>query len=136
MTIATATARLYDSSFVIGPFRRRAAIRELAEAADPSGLVRLGEALGKGHPNAGRIAGVLRQLSPESDAVKVRALWHAWAGAPTPAVAAVLARLGWPPGPVAEAKTVREVLAAARAGTAPDILKAVALFARALPVGD
>lgn len=136
MGIETAKARLYDTAFIVGPFRRRGAIRELAEPTDPAGVIALAEALGKGHPNAGKIAGVLRQLSPERDAEKVRALWRDWAATPTPSLAGVLSDFRWPLGAAAEAKLVRDVLAAAKAGAAMDILKAVTVFAWTLPQRD
>src|SRR3990170_1371340 len=44
--------------------------------------------------------------------------------------------LGWPPGCTLEARFVRAVLAAATSAAAPEVLHAVAVLARALPVKD
>lgn len=136
MTTNDARSRLYDSTFAIGAFRRRAAIKALAESPDPSAAVALAEALGKGHPNADRIADALLQLSAERDGEKVKALWMDWARAPTVPVAAVLARLGWPAGHAVDARLARDVLGVAKLDAAQALQSAVAAFARALPVGD
>ena len=48
----------------------------------------------------------------------------------------MLATLGWPPGRAVEVATARAVLAAATDGTSPEILQAVTVLARALPVAD
>jgi hypothetical protein len=136
MTLEEAKRKLYDTTFLLGRFRRRAAIRELMEMSDPAGVLILAEALGGNHPNAKAILAMLRGLSPERDADKVVALWGAWAAQPQPALAGVLATLGWPPGRAVEAGTARAVLAAATDGAAPEILQAVTTLARALPVAD
>ncbi|MGH8547618.1 MAG: hypothetical protein ACRERU_03250 [Methylococcales bacterium] len=76
MRIDDAEKRLYDKALLIGRFRRGAAIKALAGSPDPTGVVALAEALGKGaHPNAGRISSLLLKLSAERDADKVLALW-------------------------------------------------------------
>ncbi|MCM8626293.1 hypothetical protein [Accumulibacter sp.] len=129
MNLSEAKARLYDTTFLIGTFRRRAALRELAGSTDPAGAVALAEALGKGgHPNQNHIAHALLQLSAERDADKVRALWDAWARSPTAPVAAVLGRLGWPPSHAVDASAARAVLAVARADSPAEILQAVSGF--------
>lgn len=136
MTLEQAKRKLYDTTFLLGRFRRRAAIRELAETPDPAGVLVLAEALGKNHSNAEAILPLLQGLSPERDADKVTALWRAWAAQPQPALAGVLAKLGWPPGRAVEPATARAVLAGATDGASPEILQAVTVFARSLPVAD
>ena len=136
MMINEAKRKLYDETFLLGRFRRRSVIRELSASSDPASVTVLAEALDKGHPDAARIDIVLRQLSAERDTDKVLALWGYWAQAPTVPVAAILAHLGWPPGQVAQAGIVRDILAAANQDTAPEILKAITVFARSLPVAD
>ena len=96
MTIEEAKDRLYDTTFLIGAFRRRAAIKALAEVPDSSGVVALAQALHERHPEYGRIRNVLRQLSPLRDDHKIAALWAQWAKAPDPELAKILSALGWP----------------------------------------
>lgn len=74
MTLEEAKRKLYDTTFLLGRFRRRAAIRELAETSDPAGVAILAEALGRNHPNAKAIVTLLRGLSPERDADKLAAV--------------------------------------------------------------
>jgi hypothetical protein len=134
--IEDAKHKLYDTTFLLGRFRRWSAIRALAESPDPAGAVLLAEALSKQHPNSDEILGVLQRLSPERDADKVAALWTAWGQAPQPVLAGVLAQLGWPPARPVEMKTARDVLAVATDGATPEVLRVVAVFARSLPVAD
>ena len=136
MTIEDAKRKLYDTTFLLGRFRRRGAIRALAESPDPADAVLLTEALRKNHPNSAAITGVLQRLSPERDADKVAAFWVALGQAPHPALAGVLARLGWPPARPADVKTAREVLGVAAADALPEVLRAVVVFVRSLPVTD
>ncbi len=136
MTADEAKHRLYDTTFLFGALRRRAAIKALAEVPDPSGVIALAQALREGHPEYGRILSVLRQLSPLRDEKKIAALWAEWAQAPGPGLARILSALGWPPGGTLEARFVRAGLAAATAAAAPEVLQAVAILARALPVKD
>ncbi|MBI5658847.1 MAG: hypothetical protein HZC43_04695 [Nitrosomonadales bacterium] len=136
MVIEEARRKLYDSTFLLGRFRRQSAIRELAASSDPAAAVALAEALGENHPDAARIAASLRQLSPERDTGKLLALWEYWARAPGVPLAATLARLGWPEGSAAREETARDIFAAAVAGADPETLAAVAAFARGQPLAD
>ncbi len=136
MTKGEAKSRLYDSTFLIGAFRRRSAIKALADEPDSSGIVTLAQALQEGHPEYRRIRNVLRQLSPLHDDHKIAALWAQWAQAPDPVLAKILSALGCPSGYTQDARFVRAVLAAATSAAAPETLHAVAVFARALPVKD
>ena len=136
MTIDEAKRKLHDETFLLGRFRRRSAIRELSASSDPASVTVLAEALGKGHPDAARIDAALRQLSVERDTDKVLALWVCWAQAPTAPVASILAHLGWPAGQRTRAEIVRDILSSANQDTAPEILKAITVFARNLPVED
>ena len=136
MTADEAKDRLYDTTFLFGALRRRAAIKALAEVPDSSGVIALAQALQEGHPQDGRIRSVLRQLSPLRDEKKIAALWAEWAQAPGPRLASILSALGWPLGGSLEARFVRAVLAAATSAAAPEVLQAVAVLARALPVKD
>ena len=79
---------------------------------------------------------MLRQLSPLRDGKNIAALWAEWAQAPSPGLARILSALGWPPGGTLETRFVRAVLAAATSAAAPEVLQAVAVLARALPVKD
>ena len=115
MTNGDAKKQLYDTTFAIGTFRRRAAIKALLESPDPASVLTLAEALVKGHPDSAKIEAMLLQLSAERDAEKVKALWLDWARSPTESVAAVLARLGWPTSRAVDAPTARLVLGAASA---------------------
>lgn len=124
-----ARSQLYDTTILIGYFRRRAAIKTLAKSPGPDGVLALAKALGKGdHPNASQISQALLQLSAERNADKVTALWMEWVCAPTEPVAAILARLGWPATWAVSAKKAREVLGIGRADSAPQILQAVTAF--------
>jgi hypothetical protein len=136
VTTDDAKHRLYDTTFLIGAFRRRSAIKALATGPDSLGVVTLAQALREGHPEYGRIRSALRQLSPLRDDNKIAALWDAWAQAPDPELAKILSALGWPSEYTQDARFVRAVLAAATSAAAPEILHAVAVFARALPVKD
>lgn len=128
--------KLHDETFLLGRFRRRSAIRELSASSDPASATALAEALGKDLPDAARIDAALRQLSVERDTGKVLAMWEHWAQSPSAPVASILSHLGWPSGQVAQAETVRDILAAANQDAAPEIMKAVTVFARGLPVAD
>ena len=136
MTIDEAKRKLHDETFLLGRFRRRSAIRELSASSELASVTVLAEALGKGHPDAARIDAALRQLSAERDTGKVCALWEHWAQAPNAPVAVILSHLGWPAGQGAQAGIVRDILSAANQGTAPEILKAITVFTRNLPVED
>lgn len=128
--------RLYDKTFLLGRFRRQAAIRTLAASPDPASTVALAEALGSGHPDAPRIADALQQLSAERDAAKALALWECWAHAPSALLAGILSRLGWPAGQSVQPETARSIFAAATPDAAPEICEAVAAFARSQPMAD
>lgn len=136
MTADEAKYRLYDTTFLIGALKRRAAIKTLAEGPDSFGVIALAQALHEGHPEHRRIESVLRRLSPLRDDKKIAALWAEWAQAPDPALARILAALGWPPGCTQDARFVRAVLAAATSTAAPEVLQAVAALVRTLPVKD
>ncbi|CAK0777401.1 hypothetical protein CCP3SC1_80022 [Gammaproteobacteria bacterium] len=135
-TVDDAKRKLYDTTFLLGRFRRRVAIQTLAGLSDPVAMVLLAEALGENHPNSDEIQEVLQQLSLEQDAEKVVTLWVMWGQAPHPALAVVLAKLGWPPTRSVEMRIARDVLAAATAGVSPEILRAVIVLVRSLPVAD
>ena len=140
MTVEEDRRKLHDDTFLLGRLRRRSAIRELSASPDTASATVLAEALGKGHPDAARIDAALRQLSAERDTGKVLALWEHWAQVPNAPVASILAHLGWPSGQAVQAGTVRDILATANPianqGTAPEILRAITVFARSLPVAD
>jgi hypothetical protein len=136
MTLAEARKRLFDSGFLLGGLRRRIAIKALVAAADPVGIEILVQALAQDHPRPHEILEGLSRLSVGADAAKVKALWIAFAKDPIPALAGLLAKLGWPPGWAVPGKLARDVLASAVDGAAPEILLAVAAFARVLPVQD
>lgn len=136
MTLEEDRRKLHDGTFLLGRFRRRSAIRELTASPEPASAVVLAEALIQGHPDTARIDAALRQLSAEHDTAKVQALWEHWAQAPNAPVASILVHLGWPSDRGVQAETVRDILAAADHDVAPEILKAVAVFARSLPVAD
>jgi hypothetical protein len=136
MRVEAAIGQLYDTSVLLGGFRRRAAIKVLAEVSGLEGTLALAEALSSGHPNKGRILAVLRQLSPERDPDRIEALWRAWVESPQPALATVLVRLGWPENQPIDGKLARDLLALATADAGPEVLEAVVLFARALPEDD
>src|SRR5674476_722213 len=76
VTTDEAKDRLYDTTFLIGAFRRRSAIKALAEGPDSSGVVALAQALQEGHPEYGRIRRVLRQLSALRDDHKAVSYTH------------------------------------------------------------
>lgn len=127
--------RLFDTGFLLGGRRRRAAIKALAGGADPAGVLVLADALAR-HPKPDEILAALGRLAPEQDGEKIAALWG-WLGShPQPALAGVLAGLGWPPGRPITAKLARDVLAAAVEGAAPEVIAAAVVLARALPVSD
>jgi hypothetical protein len=136
VTLDEARARLFDTGFLFGGLRRRVAIKALVAAADPAGVEVLAQALAQDHPRHNEIIEGLSRLSAATDAAKVQALWAAFAKGPIPALAGLLARLGWPPEQPIPGKLALAVLAAATAGADPQVLLAVAAFARALPVSD
>jgi hypothetical protein len=136
MTLDEARTRLFDTGFLFGGLRRRRAVEVLVAAADLSAVEILAQALNQDHPRPDEILQCLGRLSLETDAAKVQVLWTAFAKDPKPALAGLLARLGWPPEQPIPGKLAREVLAAATAGSDPEVLRAVAAFARSLPVAD
>ncbi|WP_435626915.1 hypothetical protein [Candidatus Ferrigenium straubiae] len=136
MTLEEERRKLHDGTFLLGRFRRLSAIRELTASSDPASAVVLAEALIRGHPDTARIDAALRQLSAERDTAKVRALWELWAQVPNAPVASILVHLGWPSDRGVQAETVRDILAAAHQDAAPEILRAVAVFARSLPLAE
>ena len=109
MTTDEAKGRLYDTTLFVGVFRRRAAIKALAQRPDASGVVALAQALREGHPERGRIRSVLRKLLPLRDNNKIAALWAQWAQAPDPELAKIVADLGCPSGRTQDARFVRAV---------------------------
>lgn len=136
MTIEDAKNKLYDTTFLVGTFRRRAAIQILSESTDPTNTVLLSKALAKNHPNSAFILSMLQRLSPDRDSDKVVALWMAWGKAPQPMLAGILARLGWPSVHVPETKMVREIFELATVRAAPEVLRAIGVLARSLPITD
>ncbi|CAK0767189.1 conserved hypothetical protein [Gammaproteobacteria bacterium] len=127
---------LYDTTFLLGRFRRRAAIRRLIVAPNSTDIVLLAEALARNHPDSAMIIDLLQRLTSDRDPDKVVALWIAWGQAPQPALATVLARLGWPASRSLEVKVARAMLMLASVGATPEILHTVAVLARSLPVND
>jgi hypothetical protein len=136
MRVEKARRRIFDTGFLLGGIRRRAAIKVLAALPGTEGVLVLVAALGGGHPKPQEILHALARLSPAADAEKIEAIWTAFAVQPNPALGGVLAGLGWPPGRPVPAKLARDLLAVATAGAAPGVLLAVVVIARALPVDD
>lgn len=136
MTTDEAKSRLYDTTFLIGAYRRRSAIKALTSVADASGVVALAQALHEGHPEQARIGRVLQRLSPLTDGHKIAALWAQWAQAPNTELATVLSALGWPSEQAQDARLVRAVMAAATATASVATLHAVVVFARVLSLKD
>jgi hypothetical protein len=136
MRVEKARRRIFDTGFLLGGIRRRAAIKVLAALPGTEGVLVLVAALGGGHPKPQEILHALARLSPAADAEKIEAIWTAFAVQPNPALGGVLAGLGWPPGRPVPAKLARDRLAVATAGAAPGVLLAVVVIARALPVDD
>ena len=136
MTAEEAIGQLYDTRILVGWMHRRAAIKMLAGMPGLEGILALAQALGRRHPNAGRIAEALGRLSPEHDGERIEALWRAWVADPQPALATVLTRLGWPRQRTIDGKFARDLLALATAEAPAEVLGAVALVACALPERD
>ena len=136
MNLDEAKGKLYDTTFMLGGFRRKAAIKALQASPDSESVAVLAEALGSVHPDAKAILSGLQCLSPQNEPGKVAALWAAFGQRPRTDLAKVLAKLGWPESQVADAKTARDVLAAATADAPKEVMQAALAFARGLPPGD
>ncbi|WP_295430757.1 hypothetical protein [uncultured Thiodictyon sp.] len=136
MTLDEARKRLFDTGFLLGGRRRRAALKVLLGSPGPEGVLALAAAIGQGHPHPKEILNGLGRLAAPADAAKIEALWDYFSRTPSPALAGVLNRLGWPPGRAVPAKTAQDLLALPEEKTPQEILNAVATLARALPVGD
>lgn len=127
------TKYLYDTTFLIGGWRRRAAIHALAESPDPADIVVLAEAVVQNHPNRALILATLGRLSPEHTPEKVALLWTTWSKSLDPALTEVVARLGWPSALPMDSKLARTVLGLANSDANAPTLRAVAALSRALP---
>ncbi|WP_100919453.1 hypothetical protein [Candidatus Thiodictyon syntrophicum] len=136
MTLDEARKRLFDTGFLLGGRRRRAALKVLLGSPGPEGVLALAAALGQGHPHPKEILNGLGRLAAPADAEKVEALWDYFSRTPGPALAGVLTQIGWPPGRAVPAKTARDLLALANEGADKETLQAVTRVARALPVAD
>jgi hypothetical protein len=78
MTTREAKAKLYDQTWLLGGFRRKGAVKELADSADPEAAVLLAEAMLANHPLTQRIRDILVALRPPSDQAKIDQLWRLW----------------------------------------------------------
>lgn len=136
MMIEKARRKLHDFTFLLGWFRRRSAIRELAASSEPASAFVLAEAMSNSHPDTAKIIAVLRQLSPDKDVGKILALWDSWIKEPTRPLSAVLSSLGWPAWRKPHAGISRDIFSAATADAAPGVLDAVAAFARSQPLAE
>ena len=74
MNLDEAKGKLYDTTFMLGGFRRKAAIKALQASPDPEAVAVLAEALGSVHPDAKAILSGLQRLSPQKEPGKVAAL--------------------------------------------------------------
>ncbi len=88
------------------------------------------------HHRLAQCSAILRALSPTADAEAIEALWALFADAPSPALAGVLAELGWPAGRAVPTKLARDLLALAGEDTDQALMRAVVALAAALPVAD
>jgi len=101
-----------------------------------AGVTMLARALGRTESGDEPLARLLRRLDGAEDGAKVEALWQCLAVVRQPALGAVLAELGWPDDRPVPASVALGVLNLAVADVDRDILAAVAVLARALPVDD
>jgi len=122
---------LYDTTFLIGRWRRWRAIRALAASPDPADTVILAEAVVQNHPDRARILATLRGLGGAPE--KVAALWSVWAQTPVYGLTEVVTRCGWPAALPVDAKLARTVLGLAKHQANPLIIQAIATLGRALP---
>jgi hypothetical protein len=130
MTPQQAQARLYDRTLLIGRLRRRAAIDTLVGLPDTTGVGLLAAALANGHPDPEHLRAALSRLRKPGDADKVVELWRRWLASPSPALAGLLADLGWPAGRSATAQTALAVVQAAGQGNAEAARAAGAFWQR------
>lgn len=99
MTTREAKAKLYDQTWLLGRFRRQAAVNELAESGDPEAVVVLAEALLAHHPLTPRIGAILAGLRPPADQAKIDRLWRLWGEGRHADLKAFLRARRWPVSP-------------------------------------
>lgn len=95
MTTREARVKLYDRTWLLGGFRRKAAVHELAASADPEAAVVLAQAMITNHPLTPRIRAILAALRPPSDQAKIDQLWRLWGTGRAAALKAFLHERQW-----------------------------------------
>jgi hypothetical protein len=95
MTTREAKAKLYDQTWLLGGFRRKAAVNELAASADPEAAVVLAQAMLAHHPLRRRIRDLLSALHPPADQAKIDQLWRLWGTGRNAALKAFLRARQW-----------------------------------------
>jgi hypothetical protein len=87
--------RLDDETFLLGFFKRRSALKELANASDPEAAAVLVDAVDRKSPSA---AGALSALKSRVDQAWTDKLWEVWAQKRQPWLGALLEKRGLPHG--------------------------------------
>ena len=87
---------LFDTTFLVGGFRQRRALKALAESPEVRVADVLAEALAKNHPRANSIRAVLLAWTPPGDQAKIDRLWGLWSQARDERLGKLLVQLGVP----------------------------------------
>lgn len=130
------TAKLNDTHFLLGGFRRKSAIKKLLASPTAADLGLLVKALDNNHPDADKILAGLRHLHSKREPQKIAYLWEAFAQYPHPDLAVVLTKQGWPKDLPIPTVLIRKLLATATPDADAKVIAALAVFATALPVTD
>lgn len=81
---------------LFGNWRRKQAILALSRLPPQQAILALVEAMDTYPSNAIFIIGILEKLIANHDGETIEILWRAWVAHPKPALATILARVGWP----------------------------------------
>jgi hypothetical protein len=87
---------LFDTTFLVGGFRQRRALKILAECPDVGAVDVLAEALVRDHSRSHSIRSVLLSLKPPADQPKIDRLWKRWLKDRQAPLGKLLVQLGVP----------------------------------------
>lgn len=87
---------LFDTTFLLGGFRQRRALKSLAECPDAKAVDVLTEALVRGHSRSDSVRSVLLSLKPPADQPKIDRLWKLWLKDRQEPLGKLLVQLGVP----------------------------------------
>lgn len=117
-------------------WQRKQAIKKLSRSRQPEAMLILASAINNVTSHNSLILETLSQMALEQGEHGIEALWRAWAAYPKPALAELLAHIGWPPGIPLDKRLAQTILAGINKQLEPATLAAILRLIEFFPEND